>query len=57
MSDLAVAAQSVAELARFAEPRDHQKSTADRAAAAEEARPKPVSDTAEGVGQKVDIAA
>ena len=55
MSDLAVAALSVSELARFAEPKQFQQSAAEDAVAGEEPTPTLQSDTSEGVGTRVDI--
>ena len=54
MSDLAVQAQSVAELSRFAEPARREPSVREKAEAEAPTRERPSSDTADGVGLRVD---
>ena len=57
MSELSISALSVAELSRFAEPVKREMSVVEKYDERQEFDPKACSQTAEGVGSKVDIAA
>ena len=57
MSELSISALSVAELSRFAEPVKREMSVVEKYDERQEFDPKARSQTAEGGGSKVDIAA